>query len=256
MSRILTSIALFAVAIYAIFFAPVQIFIATALVMAALCYHEYTGLAAAHGVTGHLWLGHLVGLALFAHPDTFRVSVVVVLALAMRLRETGKILLFSAAVMLGAIYVYGGWRSLLELRLIGSAWVLFSLAVNWVGDIAAYYVGRAIGRHKLAPRISPGKSWEGAIASLLGAMAFGVAMQSQGMLDVSVPEIVLLSILANIAGQLGDLAESAIKRGASMKDSGTLLPGHGGFLDRLDSSLFTMPVVLYGRYLIDLIRSL
>jgi phosphatidate cytidylyltransferase len=124
-------------------------------------------------------------------------------------------------------------------------WVLFALSMNWVGDIAAYYVGRNFGKHKLAPRISPAKSWEGAIASSIFAVLFGAAYNIQFTLGVPPWDMVALSLFANVAGQIGDLAESALKRGAGVKDSGTLLPGHGGFLDRLDSSLFTLPVVYY-----------
>jgi phosphatidate cytidylyltransferase len=122
---------------------------------------------------------------------------------------------------------------------------LFALAVNWVGDVAAFYVGRSIGKHKLAPRISPAKSWEGALASLVAAVIFGYAFFRYVQPAIALAHMLALSVIANAVGQIGDLAESAIKRGAGVKDSSTLLPGHGGFLDRLDSSLFTMPVVYY-----------
>ena len=167
------------------------------------------------------------------------------LTLSLRLTDLAKGLQFAAAVILGVIYVFGAWRCAIDLRAISPFWILFALAINWVGDIAAFYFGRAFGRHKLAPRVSPGKSWEGAIASMLCAVGIGVAVNTPLKLGLTVPEMVGLAALCNVAGQVGDLAESAMKRGAGMKDSGAILPGHGGILDRLDSSLFTLPVVYY-----------
>ncbi len=115
--------------------------------------------------------------------------------------------------------------------------------LNWIGDIGAYYVGRSIGRHKLARIVSPGKSWEGAAASLLASMIFGLTFLHWAIPAVPIAEALALTAVANVAGQFGDLCESALKRGAGVKDSGTLLPGHGGWLDRVDSTLFTLPVV-------------
>jgi phosphatidate cytidylyltransferase len=112
-------------------------------------------------------------------------------------------------------------------------------------------VGRAIGKHKLAPSVSPGKSWEGAVASVFGSILFGVLYVGHFVPQIPIWQVALIAGVANVAGQFGDLAESALKRGAGLKDSGTLLPGHGGFLDRLDSSLFALPVVyaLYRAFL-------
>jgi phosphatidate cytidylyltransferase len=115
--------------------------------------------------------------------------------------------------------------------------------VSWAGDTAAYYIGRAFGRHKLAPRVSPQKTWEGAIGSLIGGvLAAGVYAH---YLIPAVPLQIVLAVATagNLAGQMGDLCESAFKRGAGVKDSGTTLPGHGGWLDRIDATLFSVPVV-------------
>jgi phosphatidate cytidylyltransferase len=120
---------------------------------------------------------------------------------------------------------------------------MFGLLVNWVGDTGAFYVGRKFGRHKLAPSISPGKSWEGAAASVVTGVAFGMVYLPLTIKGTSLFAAGLLALAANVAGQVGDLAESAIKRGAGVKDSGTLLPGHGGVLDRVDSTLFALPVL-------------
>jgi phosphatidate cytidylyltransferase len=103
--------------------------------------------------------------------------------------------------------------------------------------------GAKFGRHKLAPAISPGKTWEGAVASALTAIVFGQIYLPLAIPGTSLLKAGLLALAANVAGQAGDLAESAIKRGAGVKDSGTLLPGHGGMLDRVDSTLFALPVL-------------
>jgi phosphatidate cytidylyltransferase len=120
---------------------------------------------------------------------------------------------------------------------------MYGLLLNWVGDIGAYYAGRAFGRHKLAPVVSPKKTWEGAVASVVTSVAVAGAYLTHFVPGVSWPVAIALTAAANAAGQLGDLAESAMKRGAGVKDSGTILPGHGGFLDRVDSTLFALPVV-------------
>jgi phosphatidate cytidylyltransferase len=110
-------------------------------------------------------------------------------------------------------------------------------------------VGKGLGRHGLAPNISPKKTWEGAVASLVGSVIFGIVYLNRALSAVSLLEAALLSVAVNIAGQAGDLAESALKRGAGVKDSSSLLPGHGGLLDRVDSSLFALPVVYLKLYL-------
>lgn len=123
----------------------------------------------------------------------------------------------------------------------GPKWLLFALAVVWVGDTAAYFTGRSIGRLKLAPAISPNKTWEGAAGNVIGALL--VAAVFSRWLPMEVGRLVVVAALASVAGQIGDLAESAFKRGAGVKDSGALLPGHGGMLDRIDALIFALPVV-------------
>ena len=125
-------------------------------------------------------------------------------------------------------------------------WVLvLLLAMVWLGDSAAYYIGSAFGRHRLAPRVSPKKSWEGAAASMATAL-LAAGVWSLWRLETLSPGVLLLAALTSTAAQLGDLVESLIKRGAGVKDSGTLLPGHGGVLDRIDALLFAAPTFLLG----------
>jgi phosphatidate cytidylyltransferase len=146
----------------------------------------------------------------------------------------------------------------------GGLLILYLLLVVWAGDIFAYFVGRSIGRHLMSPRISPKKTWEGALASVVASVGIGGALfyysssvssallrwgliqRRDGMFGLERPAllpIIVLTVILNIAAQLGDLVESLIKRGAGVKDSGTLLPGHGGMLDRIDALLFAAPVL-------------
>jgi len=119
---------------------------------------------------------------------------------------------------------------------------MFAVLVSWAGDTAALYIGKAFGRRKLAPQVSPAKTWEGAAGSLVGGVLAG-GVYAHFLLSAAPVKIVMLAAAGNIAGQFGDLAKSAWKRGAGVKDSGTMLPGHGGWLDRIDASLFSVPVV-------------
>lgn len=132
----------------------------------------------------------------------------------------------------------------------GREYIFFLLLVIWIGDTAAYYVGGVWGRHKLAPHISPNKTVEGAVANLIGGilgalLARGWLLNSWGLMNT-----LLVSILLNGLGQLGDLSESLLKRGCGVKDSGSLIPGHGGVLDRLDSLIFSAPAMYYYSYFI------
>jgi phosphatidate cytidylyltransferase len=122
--------------------------------------------------------------------------------------------------------------------------LLVLMGTIWAGDAAAYYGGRALGRHKLAPTISPNKTIEGSIAGLVGSMLVGIVLGSW-LLQRQTAFLALASLAAAIAGQLGDLAESALKRSSGVKDSSSLLPGHGGMLDRLDSLIFAAPVFFW-----------
>jgi phosphatidate cytidylyltransferase len=129
-------------------------------------------------------------------------------------------------------------------------WLVFLLlAIVWLGDTAAYYVGSRIGKHKMAPVISPKKSWEGAIASFAIAMIAAV-IWSRVRLGRLEAGILVASALTSVAAQAGDLVESMIKRGSGVKDSGSILPGHGGVLDRLDALLFGAPVLLFVLWLL------
>lgn len=147
----------------------------------------------------------------------------------------------------GIIYI--GWlmSHFIPLRELesGREWVLFVVLATFAADTAAFFIGRAWGRHSLAAKISSLKTWEGAVGGFLGAIAASLILVL--LLGLSIPywQTVILGALIGIVAPLGDLAESMLKRSTGLKDSGTLIPGHGGLLDRLDSILFTVVVVYY-----------
>jgi phosphatidate cytidylyltransferase len=145
-------------------------------------------------------------------------------------------LLLVAFPLSFAIRLHGGSRE-------GPRLLLFALVITWAGDTVAYFVGRAIGKHPFAPHLSPKKTWEGAAASLAGSLLVGYVFS--WWLSIPVPHLLAMAGVGNLAGQAGDLLESAYKRSAGVKDSGALLPGHGGILDRIDALILAIPAVWY-----------
>ena len=147
----------------------------------------------------------------------------------------------------GILYI--GWllSYLVALRGVdaGRDWIFFALFTTFGSDTSAFFCGQALGRHKLAPHISPGKTWEGAIAGVFGAIIVSLLLATILDLPLSYGQAILLGLLVSIFGQLGDLIESLFKRKMGVKDSGKLLPGHGGVLDRIDSIVFAGIVVYY-----------
>lgn len=150
---------------------------------------------------------------------------------------------------------YAGLLPALAARILyqkdGATWFMIMLAVVFVGDTCAYLTGVAIGKNKLAPRISPKKTVEGGIGGLIGSAITGAICCNLWLPQVSTIQILILSIFAGLAAQMGDFFESMIKRIADVKDSGTIMPGHGGVLDRIDGVLFAIPVFYFGAYFIS-----
>jgi phosphatidate cytidylyltransferase len=127
----------------------------------------------------------------------------------------------------------------------GFAWIVFTLATTWLADTFAFFTGRSFGKTPLAPRLSPKKTWEGSIGGFVGAILTAIGVASLFGLPISLLTTIGLGAVAGILGPIGDLAESQIKRQLGVKDAGSILPGHGGMLDRIDSILFTVPVMYY-----------
>ena len=187
------------------------------------------------------------------------------LALAMRASELTSGFPAAMVSAFAVVYVALPMASLVQMReqWRGAFFLLYLLLLVWAGDIFAYLIGKAFGRHRMSPRVSPKKTWEGAAASVVASVAVGIAMfnnapavssalmrfhlieQKDGIFTspASLVPTIVLSIILNVAAQFGDLVESLIKRGAGIKDSGAILPGHGGMLDRIDALLFAAPVL-------------
>jgi phosphatidate cytidylyltransferase len=203
----------------------------------------------------------LFGLALAAALAPF-----LFLTLAMRRSSLASGYPAAAASIFAFAYIAIPMALLVGIRqqAAGAIYVIYTLLVVWAGDIFAYFVGKSVGRHRMSPEISPNKTWEGAIASIVASVIIGtlwlqhapgisaallrvgLIARQDGMWGLQQPQlvpIILLSAIVNIAAQLGDLVESLVKRGAGEKDSGAILPGHGGMLDRIDAMLFAVPVV-------------
>jgi phosphatidate cytidylyltransferase len=296
--RVLTAVILIPIVVLALFRAPLWLFALLVLGVALLAAREYFDIAEANGVTPFRAISYLLIICVFLVVYTVGRTVTerpfnlamplqmisgaallllvfspfILLAVGMSRDPLAQALPDSAVSLLVLPYIGLSLGSMIIVRSLGmgSLFLLFLMLVVWSGDIAAYYVGRAIGKHKLAPRISPGKTWEGAIASVIGATIIGLVVfryvQPIGnflvgahvlslprstvldanppllMKQVPVALVILFSAITNVAAQIGDLAESMLKRGGNIKDSGTLLPGHGGVLDRIDALLFAAPV--------------
>jgi phosphatidate cytidylyltransferase len=255
MKRLATALVLIPTISYFVIWADFRAFVVVLSAIALLCYREYDTIVANHGIPSPGWIGYPVGLVILLAPNPevwFVLGALLFMTMALQSADLRTALPRAAAGALGLLYTYGTWRTGISLRQSDPWWLFFACALNWVGDTAAFYVGRSIGKRKLAPRISPGKSWEGAIASVVASMLFGYFLMPRLLPAVPAWKFLAIAALANAAGQVGDLCESALKRGAGMKDSSNLLPGHGGWLDRVDSSLFAMPTVYVMKQLLEL----
>jgi phosphatidate cytidylyltransferase len=161
-----------------------------------------------------------------------------------------KMIASTGATILGVLYVALLGTHLVLIRTgfepqLSAHLLSFFFLVLMGGDAGAYYVGRAFGKHKLAPKISPGKTWEGAVGGVVAALAMGALAHYWFFRELPLKWTLPLAVTMCIVGILGDLVESALKRSASAKDAANILPGHGGLLDRLDSLLFNAPLIYY-----------
>jgi len=299
MKRVLTAALLIPLVLLAVFKAPLWLFALVIAMVAVLTIHEYLNIIRASGIeplprmTYAMVILVIGGVFISNDPrllESFTWStwlfrcwtVLLLLSMAFGIpvvfrKDLRMALPASATSAFGVLYIAAPLSLLIVMRHdeIQSFLVIFILLCSWAGDTAAYYTGRAIGRRKLAPIVSPNKTWEGSIASLIATVLAAIALfhfypqisswfsgaWSRGFNDASWafpggsrrapslmmpwPHVFVLGVITNIATQLGDLFESAIKRGAQVKDSGSLLPGHGGMLDRIDALLLAIPAVWY-----------
>ena len=253
MKRVLTAAVLIPFILYVVLLGPFWLLAAVTALVALICYYEYCGVAIGYGVAKLGPVGYGTGLLVLAmRPQDgyliFTLLALAAMSLALRPAAIAQALQQAAFLLFGVVYIFGGWKFAILLRAESPHWLAYALLLNWIGDTCAYYMGKNFGHHKLAPAISPKKTWEGTAASIVGSVIFGTLYLPRALPGVSPLEAGLLSVVVNMAGQLGDLAESALKRGAGVKDSSGLLPGHGGLLDRVDSTLFALPVVYLKLY--------
>lgn len=261
MKRVLTALVLVPILIAVIGYAPPLCFLLLVAAATVLALEEFFSLATQSGLEVFRISGHGSSLLLLASlfgSEASPWSVLLVLVascfvfLALGLRRGSRLaglLPGVAATMLGLMYVSLTLGLLVVIQGsstplgAGKQWIFFLLLVVWFGDTGAYYMGRAFGKHALAPLISPRKTIEGAVGGLLGNVLAAFLGQHILLPDARFTQLLPLSILLGVVSQIGDLSESALKRGAGVKDSSNLLPGHGGMLDRIDGVLFAAPVM-------------
>ncbi len=268
MKRVITAAVLIPLVLLLIFKAPFWMITAFAALVAELALWEFLTLADATGartprilvlVTGALLFYFAFRNAELLGPAISALSLIIFVVCAFR-SPLNQVLPNTAFSVFGLLYIALSLTTLplLSAQENGPSLLLFLFMVVWVGDTAALYVGRAFGRRKLAPSLSPNKTWEGSLGSVAGSLVITLLLiylaafttrRGSGLLNYpgSVVHWLLLAVLLNVAAQVGDLIESAIKRGAGVKDSGTLLPGHGGILDRVDALLLAAPVLWYAQ---------
>jgi phosphatidate cytidylyltransferase len=289
LKRIATAAVLVPVVLLLVLHAPVPMLAVVAGAVALITVHEFLKLTESYGVLPlrlptYIFVGlFFLLLAASAIGETPQVSVLkfvlglgfaaalapfLFLTIAMRRTQMSGAYPAAAASAFAFAYIALPLAMLVQIRqqVAGAFWLLYLLLIVWAGDVFAYFVGRALGRALMAPRVSPKKTWEGAAASLAASLLvtsllfshsleissfllrLGLIERRDGMFGLEKPAmwpIILLTIVLNVAAQLGDLVESLVKRGAGVKDSGTLLPGHGGMLDRIDALLFAAPVLWF-----------
>lgn len=289
LKRIATALVLIPVVLLLVLRAPIPLVAVVTGAVALLTIQEFLKLTESYGVRPfrlptYVFVGllfvllalnagnekPLLSTAIFVYAMGFAAAIApfLFLTIAMRREDLSSGYSSAAAAVFAFAYIALPMGMLVQLRQqwAGAFYLFYLLLVVWAGDIFAYFIGKSIGRHLMAPRISPKKTWEGAAASLIASVAIGWLLfryalplsttllrvglieRRDGLFGLEQPAmapIIVLTIVLNVAAQLGDLVESLLKRGAGVKDSGAILPGHGGMLDRIDALLFAAPILWY-----------
>lgn len=289
LKRVGTAVVLIPIVLGLILWAPIPVLAGVAALVALLAIREFLKLSEAYQVrpfreATYIFVAlyfvllaiaagnekPLLSTAVFVYGTGFAAALApfVFLSIGMRRVVLRDALPAAATSTVSFTYIALPLGFLVQLRQqwAGAFYVFYLLLIVWAGDIFAYFVGRLVGRHRMSPRISPKKTWEGAAASIMASVLVGTLVFNHaraisqfflelhliqprdGMFSQQAEPLVttiVLSALINIAAQLGDLVESLVKRGAEVKDSGALLPGHGGMLDRIDALLFAAPILWY-----------
>jgi phosphatidate cytidylyltransferase len=260
LTRLLTALVLGGVVVSLIAFGPADAVAAMLIVVIGVCYWEFHSMASPgfmlDRVVGSLCVTTFLAASYWGTPFSVAASAALliflpaltVVARIEPVEEAGRRLTASWG---GAVYLAG--TAYFGLYLVGNSdWMFTMCIVIWGADSGAYFAGRAFGKHKLHPQVSPNKTIEGAVGGLLTSLIGAAVISETLMLDsgIGLGPCLIAAAIGGVLGPIGDLVESAFKRAYNVKDSGTLLPGHGGFLDRLDALLLAMPFfALYGAYL-------
>jgi phosphatidate cytidylyltransferase len=256
MKRVVTALIGIPLLIWIIEFAPIYICIGVIVIAAGLSLQEYFALVEIP------WVFRLAGffiaalaLFFFQMPRASEIlfgGVILMLTVALFSRLDLATAFRSAAyAFFGAAYIGGLMSYMIALRMLDAAasrggnLLMMLFCIIWAGDSFAYFAGKSFGRHKLAPVVSPKKTWEGSIAGFIFSIAAAVLCRSTFVPQIGLRDAIVIGALVGIIGQIGDLGESIIKRAVQVKDSGQILPGHGGMLDRIDSLLFGAPAMYY-----------
>jgi len=280
--RIVTALVLIPPALYVLYRAPLWLFLLVLLAVVGRNLYEYLAIARQTGARGLPFIAYAAGGALcvaqcvdlkgsgFLVPVLLASAVLATMFLALlRTKDVTEYMVTVSSTLLGILYVGFALSCLVPLGFdsriaISSVWTLsgravatgpfggsrlgrdllvFLFLIIWAGDAFAYFIGRALGRTPLFPRVSPNKTVEGSVGGLLGSLLIGWVFAQWQWHGVHWWRVIIVAGFIAASGQVGDLAESALKRGSNIKDSGALLPGHGGLLDRMDSLLFAIPAL-------------
>lgn len=267
MTRILTALVALPLLLFATWWSSPYLFVALAAVALLAALHEFYSIAHRAGAPPFAVIGFassvvVIGVAAGLGPEWNALvlagtTVVVMIATLGRVDDKSKILVSAASTLLGVLYVATLGSYLVAVRMfatptqISAKLITMFFAIVMMSDTAAYYAGRTFGKHKLAPRVSPAKTIEGSIGGLVGSTAAAVAAKFIFFPELPLSHAIALGAGMGIIGQIGDLVESLLKRGSDVKDAASILPGHGGFLDRLDSMLLNAPILYaYGVYVL------
>jgi phosphatidate cytidylyltransferase len=261
MKRVLTAIPLILLLIVILEYLPPIFFSVLVVLVATLALEEYWEIASKSGFEPYRWPGHFLGLSLLLLAHLFSTNfqllffsliltclLILMIGLS-RGNHLATVLPAAAITLMGLLYITLPLALFMLIRInhgnpgAGNRWVLWGLMTCWFSDTAAFCAGKLWGRHKLAPRISPKKTWEGAIGGCLSSGIAAVVGKWWLLPGQSLQTLIILSLVLGLLGQMGDLTESTLKRGSGVKDSSNLLPGHGGMLDRIDAVLFAAPLL-------------
>ncbi|PKO26227.1 MAG: phosphatidate cytidylyltransferase [Betaproteobacteria bacterium HGW-Betaproteobacteria-8] len=260
-TRVLTSVILMAGFLAAVFFLPDVYWALLMLAFIAIAFWEWAGIAKLAKPWRHVYVSTAIVFGVIIiladnigmptlQPQVMFYSILAATIFWLMVSPAWLMMRFqirqpAVLAFIGLVILFPTWLALVSMRGISPWLLLMVMATVWIADSAAYFAGRRFGKHKLAPQISPGKTWEGVLGAWLGVSVYGAIL----CVSLSLPYWTIVGLLGiTVLSIMGDLLESLVKRQAGVKDSGSLLPGHGGILDRIDGLTSTLPLVMFFIY--------